>query len=226
MGPWNTRTPLDFGWRILWILSVSELIKVHDWSYSSILWPWIFSTARIANGPRIPWSEQRKADNEFLFPSHPYFIWFLNSKNSKFFEILAILSFLTFDIKMKGLGECFDLGWIFWIRCTSSLFAFQNINFQSIQTKLKPNSHHRTIGHSFYIHLTLEERCQLLFLNILRKFSSEYFKFSITNDEFKYAVVPVLVQSCLKCAYFVSRFSQCECLLSRPGRDLGVVTTS
>ena len=55
-------------------------------------------------------SEQRKADNEFLFPSHPYFIWFLNSKNSKFFEILAILSFLTFDIKMKGLGECFDLG--------------------------------------------------------------------------------------------------------------------
>ena len=31
-------------------------------------------------------------------------------KKSKFFEILAILSFLTFDIKMKGLGECFDLG--------------------------------------------------------------------------------------------------------------------
>ena len=64
------------------------------------------------------------------------------------------------------------------------------------------------------------------FLNILRKFPSEYLKFSITNDEFKYAVVPVLVQSCLKCASFVSRFSQCECLLSRPGRDLGVVTTS
>ena len=42
------------------------------------------------------------------------------------------------------------------------------------------------------------------FFNILRNSSLHVFE---TYDEFKYAVVSELVQSCLKCAYFVSRFS-------------------